>query len=384
MRTAEAIALDCDGDDYYRRCPDCGGSGSQAGKVSSDGGRTWSPAKIIDGVGSDTSHSAAWQVPIVAPSGRITICYTYSHGRPAPFFGGFRWRHSDDHGQTWSKPVDLATFPTGHYDSQDGSMPPVWICCSGPHVGPSGEILIPYTRWAWNDTVAGGNTPIKTRHSHIEVMRINNLDEAPDLHNLHITWLNTDNPITVPHATIDGASFAQEPYLANLPDGRILMVMRTNRGELWYTVSDDAGQTWRKTEPMRYHDNDEIIKQPASPCPIFGLKRGDYLLLFNDNDGLVFGAQSVWAVENRRPAFVSRGEFRPNAQQPIWWSKPELFIDNDAHPWGPEGKERLEAATYTSLTEHRGERILWYPDRKGFLLGKIIADGWLDALDVPS
>ena len=42
MRTAEAIALDCDGDDYYRRCPDCGGSGSQAGKVSSDGGRTWS------------------------------------------------------------------------------------------------------------------------------------------------------------------------------------------------------------------------------------------------------------------------------------------------------------------------------------------------------
>ena len=44
---------------------------------------------------------------------------------------------------------------------------------------------------------------------------------------------------------------------------------------------------------------------------------------------------------------------------------------------------RLEAATYVSLTEHAGRRVLWYPDRKSFLLGKLITDEMLDAMEVP-
>ena len=48
---------------------------------------------------------------------------------------------------------------------------------------------------------------------------------------------------------------------------------------------------------------------------------------------------------------------------------------------GPKGTS--EIATYTSLTEWRGERILWYPDRKYFLLGKRITDDWLSSMIVP-
>jgi hypothetical protein len=47
-------------------------------------------------------------------------------------------------------------------------------------------------------------------------------------------------------------------------------------------------------------------------------------------------------------------------------------------------RKRLDAATYTSLTEHDRTRVLWYPDRKGFLLGKFITDACLDAMDVPA
>jgi hypothetical protein len=38
------------------------------------------------------------------------------------------------------------------------------------------------------------------------------------------------------------------------------------------------------------------------------------------------------------------------------------------------GKGRADLAMYASLTIRNGRRILWYPDRKFFLLGKIISD----------
>jgi hypothetical protein len=159
----------------------------------------------------------------------------------------------------------------------------------------------------------------------------------------------------------------------------MLMVMRTNRGEIWYTVSEDQGESWRPTEPMRHHDHGEILRQPVSPCPVFALRRGDYLLLFNNNDGFVYDAPGRWHVRNRRPAYFCRGEYRPDSHQPIWWSRPLLFIDNAGVPWNG----RHEAAPYVSLTEHAGRRVLWYPDRKGFVLGKVVPDRWLDQLSVP-
>ena len=106
------------------------------------------------------------------------------------------------------------------------------------------------------------------------------------------------------------------------------MIIRTNRGETWYTVSDHGGTAWREAEPLRTRDGGDVLQQPASPCPVFALARGDYLFLFNANDGYAYGATSTWDVRNRRPAYLCRGEFRPGAHQPIWWSEPKLFIDN--------------------------------------------------------
>ena len=45
-------------------------------------------------------------------------------------------------------------------------------------------------------------------------------------------------------------------------------------------------------------------------------------------------------------------------------------------------KKTAEIATYPSLTEWRGQRMLWYPDRKHVLLGKRIPDELLDAMKV--
>jgi hypothetical protein len=159
--------------------------------------------------------------------------------------------------------------------------------------------------------------------------------------------------------------------------------MRTNTGHVWYSVSTDQGETWRKTEPLCDRDGGEPLKNPVSPCPIFRLERGDYLLLLNNNDGTGNGLRGPEDRAARRPAYLARGEHRAGAHQPIWFSRPKLLIDNDAVRWGPPGRGRLEAATYVSLTEHAGRRVLWYPDRKGFLLGKLLPDGLLDAIAVP-
>lgn len=74
------------------------------------------------------------------------------------------------------------------------------------------------------------------------------------------------------------------------------------------------------------------------------------------------------------------GEFRANAYQPIWFSQPKQILDTDGVIVGP--KRTAEIATYTSLTEWKGKRVLWYPDRKYYLLGKYITDELLSDMVV--
>jgi len=335
---------------------------------SKDGGRTWTDAEVLDG------PKAAWQVPIVAPkTGRIYVFNTHGF-----LYGGMRCRTSDDGGHTWSAPVELE-FARGPTDDPGQGKKASWISPTVPHWDSQGRPLIGFTRWATHPDYPLG----VAGHSQIEFFRIENLSENPGPNDLAITWLNLEDPITVPHAKKKGFSYAQEPYTVRLPDGRLLVVMRTNTGHIWYSVSSDEGETWRKAEPLRDRDGGQPLKNPVSPCPIFGLERGDYVLLFNNNDGRGKGLKGPEDRAARRPAYLARGQFRPDAHQPIWFSQAKLFIDNDAVRWGPPGRERLEAATYVSLTEHAGRRILWYPDRKSFLLGKYITDAWLDAMDVP-
>jgi len=335
---------------------------------SKDGGSNWSDAKVLDG------PKASWQVPVISPKrGRIYVFNTHGF-----LYGGMRCRTSDDGGHTWSQPVELQ-FAKGLTDHPGQQKKASWISPTIPHWDRKGRPLIGFTRWATHPEYPGG----VAGHSQVEYFRIENLDENLQPKDLKITWLNLDDPITVPHKTKKGFSYAQEPYTVDLPDGRLFVVVRTDSGHIWYSVSSDDGETWRQAEPLRYRDGGEIMKNPVSPCPIFQLERGDYVLLYNNNDGTGQGLKGPEDRAARRPAYLARGEFRPQAHQPIWFSEPKLFVDNDSVRWGPPGRERLEAATYTSLTDINGRRVLWYPDRKSFLLGKLIPDSLLDRMAVP-
>ena len=84
------------------------------------------------------------------------------------------------------------------------------------------------------------------------------------------------------------------------------------------------------------------------------------------------------ANSHRRPIYLMRGLLRPDAGQPIWFSEPQFFMDNGGVPI-----LRPDLAMYSSVTRTDEGLMLWYPDRKFFLLGKEIKPAWLSTLAVP-
>ena len=92
----------------------------------------------------------------------------------------------------------------------------------------------------------------------------------------HILWTGSTRVQGDPAATTRGII---EPTLAQLKDGRILMVMRgSNGGTLdkefklpgykWFSYSDDDGVTWSKPAPWKYDDGTSFYS-PSSMSALF-------------------------------------------------------------------------------------------------------------------
>ena len=163
-------------------------------------------------------------------------------------------------------------------------------------------------------------------------MRYDNIDAGPDPRDIQITWL-PDEPGTIrvspqiePEAS-RGYSLAEEPAIALLPDGRLWMNMRTVTGRIWYTVSEDHGHSWRPPAVLRYRDNGAEVLHPKSPDPIYRTADDRYLLFYHNHDGYADGATGPWDMDARRPLWMTLGEFRPAAHQPLWFSEPRLLCD---------------------------------------------------------
>ena len=99
-----------------------------------------------------------------------------------------------------------------------------------------------------------------------------------------------------------------------------------------------------------------------------------YLLIFHNNVGTANGADGPHdSKRNRRPAWISIGRVRDSAEGlPLAFGEPRVLADNDGVALPPE--DQTQVATYGSFLEHEGRAIWWYPDRKHYLLGKIIND----------
>jgi hypothetical protein len=356
---------------------------------SIDGGLTWSdPHVIADNEGQP--GEVAWAgFPLVSAAGRIYCWYNKNVGvRDGGdyFTGVLRCAYSDADGLAWTQGHVDIPYRRTRFDNPDPRVPCKCVVWQKPIRDARGRWLVGLSRWS---SAAVFPPPAKGYHldTSSEVMRFENIDAGPHPADVRITWLpEGDQPIRVacpiePERS-RGYSLCEEPGMVLLPDGRLFMVLRTVTGRIWYTVSDDEeATTWRTPEPLRYQDGGEEVLHPKAPCPLFALRDGRFLLLFHHHDGFGYGASGPWDMNARRPLFLSVGAYRATAHQPIWFSRPKQVCDTHGVGVGPESLIWL--AMYSSVTEQGGRRVLWYPDRKHFLLGRAITDEWLADMEVP-
>lgn len=374
---------------------------------STDRGLNWSERSVIDGplmndrcfrapdqrqgawrasgsvINEDTgkkfSGVASWGFPILAPTTNRVYCFYFkckgtgdlSYGH----YGVLTGKYSEDDGITWSEPFEMPTQRVPG-DNPDVNVPGNWIIWQIPYITSSGEVIAPFTCWNSVKSSAGIG-------SESYFMRFDNILTEIDPTKLTMTVLSgTHRGLRVPGCSERNPciSFCEEPAIVELSDGRFFCVMRTDAGYIAYSVSSDQCRTWSTPAPL-YRDNDgEIMLNPVMPCPIWKLKDGRYLILYANNKGDANGGHFPCSYDcvrmNRYPAFLSVGhENLVSGYCPIRFGPPRAFLDTQGIGIGPGG--RTEVGSYSSLLEDGDDRIVFYPDRKHFLLGKRLTNAWL-------
>ena len=244
---------------------------------SRDGARSWTrPRKMPVAKGHKLGHGGdryanGW---LRLSSGRIGLSWTEAGqitGRHR--FVRLWWQTSSDEGKTWTKPVLIN--PTGwpgqpYYDTlrltRSGRLLlPVRMCLS------AGER--DYERMKGGRGWCGGKKLFMEGHCHFPEMDITLVYYSDDEGK---TWSRSEGEII--GWLDDGWSnyvACDEPNLEELPDGRILMLMRTTVGRLLAAESDDGGEHWSRARPTP-------LACSYSPCALKRIpETGDLLCVWN-------------------------------------------------------------------------------------------------------
>ncbi|MCC6679555.1 MAG: exo-alpha-sialidase [Phycisphaeraceae bacterium] len=349
---------------------------------SDDGGETWQKPMVLAGPPKPDQRMASWAFPLVSRSGRVYVIYSQHQGVYDTFFqaaGLMTGICSDDNGQSWSEPQTI-TMPRSMYDNPDPAIPAEWIVWQRPdRLTSDGRYLVGMTRSV--SKMVRHPRPVDSwiaSESVVEFLRFDNVDDDPDPGDLQIRFLTPDEKaLRVGFPDHPQVSVVQEPSIVKLPDGRLFVTMRTSTGHPYWTQSRDDGRTWDESHVLLDKDGGTALLHPLSPCPIYdlggaGAGSGDYVFFIHNNDGHFGQWGPTDTGYNRRPIYLLHGQFHIDAAQPVWFSKPKPFMDQGDIGLGPVMKPRHDLSLYASFTVRRGRAVLWYPDRKFFLLGRII------------
>ena len=358
---------------------------------STDNGVTWTKPAIIAGPKKPGDGPiASWGYPLVSKTGRIYVLYSQHIGKHDNFPHHTGWLDgifSDDFGRTWSAPQRIAVARSVR-DNPDPTMPPNMLCWQKPlRLGKDGKYFAGITRWTSFAVTKNPTNSWISADSRVEFMRFENIDDHPAVADIKISWFAAnDQALTVPFPGHPQISACQEPTVVKLPDGRLFCTMRTATGSPYWSISSDLGETWTAPRRLLRKDGGEPLLHPLSPCPMYDVGgntagSGRYVLFIHNHDGNYKGYGPRDSGFHRRPIHLVSGRFKADADQPVWFDEPRFFFDHDGVSLGKPGTSgRLDLALYASFTVRQGRAVLWYPERKFFLLGRVIGPEWFGHL----
>ncbi len=172
------------------------------------------------------------------------------------------------------------------------------------------------------------------------------------------TWRRSNLIDLGGHGHHDGAT---EPTVAELGDGRLLMLIRTNYGFLWQAFSEDGGRYWRTVLPSN-------IDASSSPAQLVRLRSGRLVLVWNRRN------PEDWAWPLSKPD-------TQHSESPASWHREELSVAvscDDARTWSrPIVIARLKGGqlSYPHVIERR-EGELW-------IIAGFASRKWFNADPVP-
>ena len=212
-----------------------------AGRVTKDGGKTWSPESVI------ARH------PDCQPSHPSVL--TMHDGVIHVFYLGFKqwkWKgvnptdeaqsdmwttRSSDNGATWSEPQMIFKGYTG--------------ASNGAIETRDGHLIVPYSHYVNDPGRLVSQTSVSTNGGK--------------------TW-SLSNDIDIGGA--GDHEGALEPCVIELKDGRVWMLIRTSRGFFWESFSTDGGKTWSEAKAT-------TIDTTSAPGHLTRLADGRIALVWN-------------------------------------------------------------------------------------------------------
>lgn len=208
-----------------------------AAMTSKDGGRTWSKPYVIQ---ENTGKQNVMSVSLIRlKSGKIGMYYLEKNSNSdLQVFA----RYSNDEAKTWTPPARVTPGDGYHIMNNDRVIQTS-----------TGRILCPI---CYSPDI-GSKSPLV-------VFCMYSDDEGK-------TWHRSVSDLKAPMAG------AMEPGVVELANGELLMLIRTQTGCQYRSVSKNKGMTWSKAVPTE-------IKSPCAPATVKRIPGSkDLLLVWNDN-----------------------------------------------------------------------------------------------------
>lgn len=265
---------------------------------SADDGRTWGPRRVLqENVGKTNVMSVTLRrlLPGSAFDGPIGFFYLVKN---TPTDLHVYLRISNDEGATFGEPIPVTADPGYHVLNNDRVT-----------VLSTGRIVVPVA---------------------------SSVDGEKNDHYISACYLSDDRGRTWRRGRgeVDYARRgAMEPEVLELKDGRLLMHLRTQVGQIAVSESNDGGETWTEAKSWG-------VVAPEAPSTLRRIpSTGDLLLVWNDT---FQAGQGHGGQRTPLSAAVSTDEGKT-------WSKP-IVLEPDPQ----------QTYAYTSLIFHHGRALLTY------------------------